>query len=143
MNAGLDTSVLLRLLIGTPPAQARKAVQFLDNLFRSGGKACVSDLVVAETYFALQFHYGIAKGDALAGLAALLSTGEITAIEWAHVDWERKLIRLPDSKTNEPRTIHLSDAALEVLKTVPRISRFVVAGAKPENWCNRGSHARG
>lgn len=80
MNAGLDTSVLLRLLIGTPPAQARKAVQFLDNLFRSGGKACVSDLVVAETYFALQFHYGIAKGDALAGLAALLSTGEITAI---------------------------------------------------------------
>jgi integrase len=71
-----------------------------------------------------------------AGLRLALFTGarsgEITAIEWAHVDWERKLIRLPDSKTNEPRTIHLSDAALEVLKTVPRISRFVVAGAKPD-----------
>jgi len=79
MNVGLDTSVLLRLLIGSPPGQARSAVHFLDNLCRSGGKACVSDLVIAESYFALQFHYGINKTDALAGLAALLSTGEIIA----------------------------------------------------------------
>ncbi len=79
MNAGLDTSVLLRLLVGTPPGQVRAAVNFLDDLCRSGGKACVSDLVVAETYFALQFHYGINKTDAIAGLAALLSTGEIIA----------------------------------------------------------------
>jgi integrase len=70
-----------------------------------------------------------------AGLRLALFTGarsgEITAIEWKHVDWDRRLIRLPDSKTNEPRTIHLSDAALEVLKTLPRISSFVIAGAKP------------
>lgn len=79
MNVGLDTSVILRLLIGQPAAQARSAVHFLDNLHRSGGKAFVSDLVVAETYFALQFHYGITKSDAVAGLAALLSTGEIAA----------------------------------------------------------------
>jgi integrase len=71
-----------------------------------------------------------------AGLRLALFTGarsgEITAIEWSHVDWQRRLIRLPDSKTNEPRTIHLSEAALEVLKTVPRIGRFVIAGAKPD-----------
>jgi integrase len=71
-----------------------------------------------------------------AGLRLALFTGarsgEITAIEWSHVDWQRKLIRLPDSKTNEPRTIHLSEAALEVLKAVPRIGRFVVAGARPD-----------
>jgi integrase len=62
---------------------------------------------------------------AAAGLRLALFTGarsgEITAIQWSHVDWERRLIRLPDSKVNEPRTIHLSEAALEVLKTVPRI----------------------
>jgi len=80
MNVGLDTSVLLRLLIGSPPDQARAAVHFLDGLCRRGKKASVSDLVVAETYFALQFHYGISKGDALAALAALLATGEIIAI---------------------------------------------------------------
>ena len=71
-----------------------------------------------------------------AGLRLALFTGarsgEITAIEWSHIDWQRRLIRLPDSKTNEPRTIHLSEAALDVLKTVPRIGRFVIAGAKPD-----------
>ena len=28
-------------------------------------------------------------------------SGEITAAQWSHVDWQRKLIRLPNSKTNE------------------------------------------
>jgi integrase len=71
-----------------------------------------------------------------AGLRLALFTGarsgEVTAIEWSHIDWQRRLIRLPDSKTNEPRTIHLSEAALAVLKTVPRIGRFVIAGAIPD-----------
>lgn len=80
MKVGLDTSVLLRLLIGSPTSQTRTAVQFLDSLRRSGGKSCVSDLVVAETYFALQFHYGITKADAIAGLTALFATGEIIAL---------------------------------------------------------------
>jgi integrase len=73
---------------------------------------------------------------AAAGLRLALFTGarsgEVTAIEWLHLDWRRKLARLPDSKTNEPRTIHLSDAALEVIKTVPRVGRFVIAGVKPD-----------
>jgi integrase len=56
-------------------------------------------------------------------------SGEITAAQWAHVDRERKLIRLPDSKTNEPRTIYLSDAALEVLRTIPRRGPYIIAGA--------------
>jgi integrase len=54
-------------------------------------------------------------GPLAAGLRLALFTGarsgEITAIEWSHIDWQRRLIRLPDSKTNEPRTIHLSEAA--------------------------------
>jgi integrase len=70
-----------------------------------------------------------------AGLRLALFTGarsgEVTAIQWDHIDWQRRLVRLPDSKANEPRTIHLSDAALEVLKTVPRVGPFVIAGATP------------
>lgn len=70
-----------------------------------------------------------------AGLRLALFTGarsgEITAIKWEHIDWQRKLVRLPDSKANEARTIHLSEAALEVLKTLPRVSPYVIAGAKP------------
>jgi integrase len=67
-----------------------------------------------------------------AGLRLALFTGarsgEITAIKWQHVDWPRKLVRLPDSKTNDPRTIHLSDAAVEVLRTLPRVSEYAIAG---------------
>jgi integrase len=72
---------------------------------------------------------------AAAGLRLALFTGarsgEVTAIKWDFVDWERRLIRLPDSKTNEPRTIHLSDAAIEVLRNTPHVGSFVVAGARP------------
>lgn len=69
---------------------------------------------------------------AAAGLRLALFTGarsgEISAAQWTHVDWQRKQIRLPDSKTNEPRTIHLSDAAIEVLKNLPRVGSFIIAG---------------
>jgi integrase len=70
---------------------------------------------------------------AAAGLRLALFTGarsgEITAAQWGHVDQQRKLIRLPDSKTNEPRTIHLSDAAFEVLRTIPHRGPYIIAGA--------------
>jgi integrase len=73
---------------------------------------------------------------AAAGLRLALFTGarsgEVTAAQWRHVDWERKIIRLPDSKTNTPRTIHLSDAAIEVFKALPRVGPFIIAGAKPD-----------
>lgn len=45
---------------------------------------------------------------AAAGLRLALFTGarsgEITAAKWEYVDCARRIIRLPDSKTNEPRT---------------------------------------
>jgi integrase len=77
---------------------------------------------------------GVIGPYAAAGLRLCLFTGarsgEIAAAKWEHVDWERRIIRLPDSKTNEPRTIHLSDAALLVLRSLPRREPFVIAGAK-------------
>jgi integrase len=90
---------------------------------------------------------GVIGPHAAAGLRLALLTGarsgEITAIRWVHVDWERRQIRLPDS--DEPgrktgaRTIYLSDAALELLKTVPRVGPFVVAGAiRGERFKNLG-----
>ena len=90
---------------------------------------------------------GVIGPHAAAGLRLALLTGarsgEVTAIRWVHVDWERRQIRLPDS--NEPgrktgaRTIYLNEPAIEVLKTVPRVGPFVVAGAKPgEPYQNLG-----
>jgi integrase len=67
-----------------------------------------------------------------AGLKLALYTGarrsEIRAARWSDVDWSRSLIRLADSKTNAPRTIHLNAAAVEVLHSLPRDGLHVVGG---------------
>jgi integrase len=77
---------------------------------------------------------GVIGPHAAGGLRLSLFTGarsgEITAARFEHIDWERRILRLPDSKTNEPRTIHLPDAAIEILKTLPRSGPYIVAGAK-------------
>lgn len=60
---------------------------------------------------------------AIAALRLLLFTGaglrEILHIRWQEVDLERGLAFLPDSKTGR-KTLVLSDAALEVLRNVPK-----------------------
>jgi integrase len=77
---------------------------------------------------------GVIGPFAASGLRLALLTGarsgEITSIRWEHVDWQRQLVRLPDSKNNAPRTIHLSDAAIEVLRATPHAGPFVIAGNK-------------
>ena len=77
MKVGLDTSVVLRLLLGQPADQAQRAVAFLETVARRGDQAVVSDLVAAETYFALQHHYAVPKKDALAALRRMFADGEI------------------------------------------------------------------
>ena len=72
---------------------------------------------------------------AAAGLKLCLYTGarrgEVCAAKWTQVDWARRLIRLPDSKTGRPRTIHLNDQAVTILKTIPRVGPYVIAGGPP------------
>ena len=73
----LDTSVLIRLLVGVPEKQAQSAEETLDEIFDSGGKAYVSDLVLRETYLALQFHYKVPKKEAIAVLKNLSQSKEM------------------------------------------------------------------
>ncbi len=77
---GLDTSVVLRLLVGTPTAQAKRAEAELDQIRSAGNRAAVSDLVVAEAYFALQHHYGVPKQVALDTLEQFLKSPEIAPL---------------------------------------------------------------
>lgn len=57
--------------------------------------------------------------------------GEILNLEWAHVDLERALLLLPDSKTGK-KTVFLSAPAMDVLSTIPRIKSnpYVICGNK-------------
>ena len=76
-TVGLDTSVVVRVLTGEPPAQAERARGFIWELHRRGRRAIVSDLVVAEAYFALHAHYGVPKRKAIEALLALLDAGVV------------------------------------------------------------------
>ena len=72
IRAGCDTSVLLRLLVGQPVAQYAAAIEFLAGIEDGGGRVLVSNLVIAEAYFACQHHYGLPKAEVIAGLRSLL-----------------------------------------------------------------------
>lgn len=77
MIIGLDTSVMVRLLSGDPRELAVEALRFLVEHREAGDRLTVSDLVLAETYYALQHHYGATKQNALAALREFLATSGI------------------------------------------------------------------
>lgn len=77
MKIGLDTSVLVRLLTGEPEALASEAGRQIEAERKSGASFLVSDLVLAEGYFALQHHYGLTKREALEALSTLLQTSPV------------------------------------------------------------------
>ncbi len=76
-NIGLDTTVILRLLTGEPGKQFEKAKKFIEEQLANNKRLFVSDLVVAEAYFALHYHYKVPKPEALQQLDSLLSSGMI------------------------------------------------------------------
>lgn len=59
MRFGLDTSVVLRLLMGTPEAEAAAARVFIASVTEQRGECVISDVAVAESFFALKTHYGV------------------------------------------------------------------------------------
>ena len=71
----------------------------------------------------------------VAALRLLLFTGarlrEILHLRWDHVDFERGLLLLPDSKTGR-KAITLSAPALAVLQSLERIGAFVMPSANPD-----------
>lgn len=77
MITGLDTSVVLRLLVGKPEDQAEKARRFLEQAHAAGDELVIGDLVVAEAYHALHYHYGIEKDAARDLLHRMVTSGLI------------------------------------------------------------------
>jgi integrase len=67
----------------------------------------------------------ILEPHAIAAIRLLLLTGarlrEILHAKWEHVDFERGVIFLPDSKTGK-KTVYLSAVALEILANLPRLA---------------------
>jgi integrase len=72
---------------------------------------------------------------AIAAIRLMLLTGcragEILNLRWDHVDFENGFLNLADSKTGA-KTVLLGAPALEVLASLPRLGKFVIAGAKDD-----------
>ncbi|CAN5771691.1 hypothetical protein BH11GEM1_BH11GEM1_33810 [soil metagenome] len=93
MTLGLDTSVVVRLLIGQPAAEAEAARRLVDDQPR--GTCAISDIVVGEAYFALRHHYVVPHARAVGALSALLGDPRLRATGVArHV-----LARMPDRES--------------------------------------------
>lgn len=57
--------------------------------------------------------------------------GEILTLRWTHVDLERRMLVLPDSKTGR-KTVYLSSPAVDLLAGLPRLAGnpFVIPGGR-------------
>lgn len=80
MNAyGLDTSVVLRLLVGSPADQAKTAMDFVMECHENQIRVSVSDMVILETWHALRHYYDVPAGEAVDALFDFLSSPAITS----------------------------------------------------------------
>ena len=73
---GLDTSVLVRYLVGTPSGQARKAAALIDGSVEVG----VSPVALAECAHVLRTQYGVGQGDILNSLIALVQRANVRVL---------------------------------------------------------------
>lgn len=75
-------------------------------------------------------------GSVVAAIRLLIATGcrlsEILTLQWDWIDFDRRRIDLPDSKTGE-KVIHLNGLALEILSNLEHQpdNPYVIVGAKP------------
>jgi predicted nucleic-acid-binding protein len=116
MIVGLDTSVVIRLLTLDPPDQASCAMDYLLERRAAGDAVHVSDWALAETYYALQYHYGVPKKAALDALRQFTASPGVTASETATM-----VLALPGLESARPgfidRLIHglyLKNGATEI-----------------------------
>ena len=104
-SISLDTSFVMRLLVCEPPDIFRLASRFLAEKRDSMVAIHVSDLVLAEAYFALQAYYQLPKAAALATLAKFTRHSGVTVTPVA-----RAVLALPNLASAKPgfvdRLIH-------------------------------------
>lgn len=73
---GLDTSVLVRYLVGTPVGQARKAAALIDGTDEVG----VSQVALAECAHVLRTQYGVEARDILDSLIGLVQRENVRVL---------------------------------------------------------------
>ena len=74
---GADTSVLVRYLVGTPAAQARRAARLVDGEDDIG----ISVVALVECAHVLRTQYGVRQADIIEALIGLVQKANVRVIE--------------------------------------------------------------
>jgi predicted nucleic acid-binding protein len=78
---GIDTSVLVRLLTGSPASEYERCKRELIALVEhDGAEVFASNQVIGEAFVAVQHHYGYSGADARMGLLSILTSGLVTPL---------------------------------------------------------------
>lgn len=85
----VDTSVVVRYLVGRPEDQAARAASLIDSDAEIG----VSVIVLAEAAHVLRSNYGIDRDDIAAGLIDLISKANVAPLEVSTADALEALVR--------------------------------------------------
>ena len=77
MTAFVDTNVVVRHLTGDPPHLAARAITYL----RSGETLLLTDLIVAEVVYVLEFFYEVARSDIARSLRSLIAFDPVISVD--------------------------------------------------------------
>jgi integrase len=50
---------------------------------------------------------------------------EVTQAEWSYVDWQASTLLVPRSKNGQARYVQLNSVAIDLLKSLPRLGRYI------------------
>lgn len=79
MSAFVDTNVLVRHLVGDPPAMAKRATSYLAE----ASELLVADLVVAETIYVLESFYEVDRHAIARSMRSLLALSSVVVVDAA------------------------------------------------------------
>ncbi len=74
---GVDTSVIVRYLVGSPAAQARRAAALIDD---GGVEIGISLVALAESAHVLRTQYGVEQRDIIDGLIGLVQRENVRVL---------------------------------------------------------------
>jgi integrase len=120
------------LALENPAAQVSRPVAYdaRDRRLRSGEWERILEALEGCRNRALAAFLSLA-------IETALRRGELLKLSWHHIDLERRVALIPDTKTGRPRTIPLSPGALVILGQMPLQSDRVfnlTASAVQQAW---------
>ena len=70
----LDTNIVVRYVVGTPPDQAARAIEIIEG----GDRLTITGVCLQEIYFVLSREYQVSRGQVIDYLTTLVSKDNIT-----------------------------------------------------------------